>query len=814
MSSAYYFQQFNDIIGKPNPDSTEAPGIAHTESSAILTVTVTGAAENGAGKVEDSARPSPASHNSGSSVVQSKDNDPIASQIDVQMATSDSGDRANLEEQQKSWISTVKRVVQFKDLRNNERVVPVEDFTRRRPERAKSNKAKSVDGLFKEYSMVLRRILGPDLRLKDYRLEIQSRDITREQSDTSNKHTISFETQEDIKQLLDFIQNEPYLQDLVEEYDKTVARGKYREDLVWTLFRPHEMVYKTSLTEKAFPEFCGLIQSVKVSGQPGDPIELTILAGHHDGRRFGLSKISQKLRPTASESIRDINTENLPVIPMRFLSASHQAQIKARLLKRGKDYIRYSETQFSMLDYKGPVVVDKKETDKLLAAFDSSSRSGFNWSWETSQRVVVDRTVSDEVAEMDDRPDDFPVAPSVRHFLEGTRRIQLSTETPDECEARDKARIAIGNIGDGSSDKSESTSETSDVEEKHVELYDEDYIICDPYIVAFLLRNKMWAGVKVSGLREIRWRADPYEHLQMPEEKKTIIRSLVMGFSAKGSKQRRDGGLVKGHGASSQEKCTDDDGSDDSDDDFDDFIAGKGKGLIFLLHGKPGLGKTLTAESVAESTRRPLYQISTGELDTGVQGLEDQLTKMFRVGLRWGAVVLLDEADVLMTERKTTELQRNAIVAVFLRMIEYYQGMLFLTTNRLSDFDPAFYNRIHMSIEYQALSAEERGNIWRQHLTRAQKASRNRRLWNDEAYRLLGQIETNGRDIRNTTKTAFNYAQSRDEDLSITHVTTMMRNNFSSKSPEFPDILKQLEILHQSLVNQTEEQDRGEIVEK
>ena len=34
-------------------------------------------------------------------------------------------------------------------------------------------------------------------------------------------------------------------------------------------------------------------------------------------------------------------------------------------------------------------------------------------------------------------------------------------------------------------------------------------------------------------------------------------------------------------------------------------------------------------------------------------------------------------------------------------MIEYYQGMLFLTTNRLAEFDPAFHNRIHINIEYE-----------------------------------------------------------------------------------------------------------------
>ncbi|KAK3361017.1 P-loop containing nucleoside triphosphate hydrolase protein [Lasiosphaeria ovina] len=303
-------------------------------------------------------------------------------------------------------------------------------------------------------------------------------------------------------------------------------------------------------------------------------------------------------------------------------------------------------------------------------------------------------------------------------------------------------------------------------------------MVCNSETVGFLLRNKLWVGILVSGLQPIRWRTDPYSRLQMPEEKKSLVRSLVMGFSAEGSRQRQH--RQHEHRDHVDEDNDDGDKSDpESDADFDDFIVGKGKGLIFLLHGEPGLGKTLTAESVAESTRKPLYQVSTGDLDIDVKGLEDQLVKVFRLGLRWGAVVLLDEADVFMARRSSAELQRNSIVAVFLRMIEYYEGMLFLTTNRVEDFDPAFYNRVHVTIQYQNLGPSERQNIWRQHLARACKLNRNRDLWNEDAYRLLGSIDTNGRDIRNATRTATGIARSTDADLDITHVVAVMRNNLS-----------------------------------
>ncbi len=68
-------------------------------------------------------------------------------------------------------------------------------------------------------------------------------------------------------------------------------------------------------------------------------------------------------------------------------------------------------------------------------------------------------------------------------------------------------------------------------------------------------------------------------------------------------------------------------------------------------------------ETIAEQTRRPLYHITSGELSTNVSSLEMQLQNVFKLGFRWGAVLLIDEADVLMAERDVHDLDRSAIVA-------------------------------------------------------------------------------------------------------------------------------------------------------
>lgn len=138
-------------------------------------------------------------------------------------------------------------------------------------------------------------------------------------------------------------------------------------------------------------------------------------------------------------------------------------------------------------------------------------------------------------------------------------------------------------------------------------------------------------------------------------------------------------------------------------------------------------------------------------------------------------------------------------------MIEYYQGMLFLTTNRRADFDPAFHNRIHISIEYGSLDDAQRATIWKQHLAKACKPNRSKKLWGDEAYALLGGIETNGRDIRNSTRTAFNYAHSLDQDLDITHVVRVLENNLGGGSvPGLQHTFDQLQTLHKRLASEAD----------
>ena len=87
-------------------------------------------------------------------------------------------------------------------------------------------------------------------------------------------------------------------------------------------------------------------------------------------------------------------------------------------------------------------------------------------------------------------------------------------------------------------------------------------------------------------------------------------------------------------------------------DKREDLVRGKGKGLIILLHGVPGVGKTSTAECVAEYTNRPMLSITCGDIGDTALDVQDNLEYYLNLAHRWGCVMLLDEADVFLVSLK------------------------------------------------------------------------------------------------------------------------------------------------------------------
>ncbi|KAG9219720.1 hypothetical protein CCMSSC00406_0010183 [Pleurotus cornucopiae] len=203
-------------------------------------------------------------------------------------------------------------------------------------------------------------------------------------------------------------------------------------------------------------------------------------------------------------------------------------------------------------------------------------------------------------------------------------------------------------------------------------------------------------GFALDRMEDVVWSDEAFNRLVLGHKQKSLIYSLVKQHAARA-------------------------------DIFDDIVVGKGRGLINLLAGRPGCGKTLTAEAVAEVTHRPLYAISAGELGTFSTDVDMKLSQISELAQTWNAVLLLDEAEV---------------------QLEYYQGIIILTTNMVS---LTTNSRIHFSVHYPDLDFDARKEVWGTFIGKVKLDTASMR---EDVVNSLAQLKLNGRQIKNTISTA------------------------------------------------------------
>lgn len=183
-----------------------------------------------------------------------------------------------------------------------------------------------------------------------------------------------------------------------------------------------------------------------------------------------------------------------------------------------------------------------------------------------------------------------------------------------------------------------------------------------------------------------------------------------------------------------------------------DIIPDKGKAGIFILSGKPGTGKTLTAEAIAEKMKRPLIKLSFGILGSHPIDIERKLDLLLKRSSSYGAILLFDEADLILRSRsQCTDIDLNSIVCVFLQKIEYYNGVVFLCTNESDNIDDAIKSRAILVINYDALTFEGSLKVWKNMLNKIPSDTDN----------IISEIKDNliyidnGREIRNIINRAY-----------------------------------------------------------
>jgi hypothetical protein len=213
-----------------------------------------------------------------------------------------------------------------------------------------------------------------------------------------------------------------------------------------------------------------------------------------------------------------------------------------------------------------------------------------------------------------------------------------------------------------------------------------------------------------------------------------------------------------------------------------DPISRKGKGCIFLCYGPPGTGKTLTAESIAEKLHRPLWTVSALELMLNVDTVEESLIEILDIAYSWRAIVLMDEADIYLEKRISfaADPTRNVITGIFLRVLNYNRGVIFLTTNHVTALDDAVRSRISMFIRYHPLTLSQRAKVWETLVSGVGLC--------DADLEMLAAHELDGHQIHNCIQIAQTWATSCKEPLSTQHVLKVL-NMFHESYNDLRDAL-------------------------
>ncbi|KXH50197.1 hypothetical protein CSIM01_07421 [Colletotrichum simmondsii] len=522
-----------------------------------------------------------------------------------------------------------------------------------------------------------------------------------------------------------------------------VSHGVITFNYLWILFAPGELIYSADDSHDRFY----ILRSCS-SRDIAIDLSLSYIAWGFPAMQFGT--VHEDIPIDNFLGTRSI--DSLPAFPAKYLRDFSGMQ--AKLVERGRKYASLAGTHYKAYHPEGQdpkselrVMIDPSHRRVYLSAFVDDGRK------ERLQPLFSQYTDLINQSPADSPPPNgihIPLEEYIDEWDERTRGGRRPMRHPPPRRVspyyppvapRRRSPVVIETVRRRRSISPEFRLRDEDIEENSRKHLTEFHLqLMDPEVDGFDLKEKTWRSFEVDRIHDIEWNTKPFESLVLPEGYKDLILAFVES-------------QVKDKVA------------------FDDVINGKGGGLVALLAGDPGVGKTLTAESVAEKIQVPLFKMELGDYqeddrdndavpvryDDRNRSLSPRprdpdrsmsFTAAFELAARWGAVLLIDECDMYLEKRSDASTKRNRMVSRFLKELEYYPSLLFLTTNRERSLDPAIYSRVHLNINYPALDEPSRLEIWQTFL------EKNNSTMSESEFGSLSRINVNGRRIRNIVKTA------------------------------------------------------------
>lgn len=212
-------------------------------------------------------------------------------------------------------------------------------------------------------------------------------------------------------------------------------------------------------------------------------------------------------------------------------------------------------------------------------------------------------------------------------------------------------------------------------------------------------------------------------------------------------------------------------------------------GVRALLVGPSGTGKTLVASWLATKLGLPLFRVDIASVVSKYIGeTESNLAALLSKAEQSEIVLLFDEADSLFGKRTdikdSSDRYANSQTNYLLQRIEFYTGIVILTSNSRGRFDSAFNRRLDQIIEFPLPASEERRSLWQAHLGKRHQIST--RQFNQ----LAVTSDLAGGQIRNAVLTGAVQAKSEERLIQFNDLIAGLAGEYRKLGRQMPADLK------------------------
>jgi len=328
-------------------------------------------------------------------------------------------------------------------------------------------------------------------------------------------------------------------------------------DLLWALFLPNTLVY-TICAGSNEPRCLKLDHSqYKQNTQRGNLFRLDCHYVDYNGKTFGEAKaVIEILAFTGNTRI-----DSLSAFPLAY--HHDKEQVREKLIARGRKFLKLRGTHHKL--YEGLAFFKNKKDLVRVNVYarimiDCLTFRKMNPNYPMSLGPAIgsqfapmkdENSDGDDDSNNDGEPNSIPPKPIPINLRDGDD----DSHNDGEPNSIPPKPIPI-NLRAIASLKPKQMSE-------------DQLLICSPTVLGFSLGDKLYLEFSVEHIRNIVFNPSAFDCLVLPEKQKNLVRALVESYTDKSGKHRPG---------------------------IDDIIRGKGQGMVVLLHGRPGVGKTLTAE--------------------------------------------------------------------------------------------------------------------------------------------------------------------------------------------------------------------------